>query len=132
MILLNLSHPLTAEQQAQVEALTGQPITRTLAVPAQFDHQQPFEPQLAALMAQIDLSPEEWQTAPIVVNAPSLNFIAVLVLAELHGRMGYFAPVLRLRPVAGSLPPRYEVAEILNLQAVRDAARVKRLPPSEG
>jgi hypothetical protein len=40
--------------------------------------------------------------------------------------MGYFPPVVRLRPVAGSLPPRYEVAEILNLQAIRDEARKRR------
>ena len=62
----------------------------------------------------------------LIVNLPSLNFIAGLLLAELHGRMGYFPPILRLRPVSDSLPPRYEVAEILNLQAVRDAARAAR------
>ena len=55
-----------------------------------------------------------------------LNFITALLLAALHGRMGYFPPVIRLRPDAGSLPPRYEVVEILNLQAVRDAARQER------
>ena len=126
MILLNLSHPLTPDQLAQIETLTGQPVERVLALPAQFDHAQPFGPQLEALMAQIDLSAEAWQTAPILVNPPSLNFITALVLAELHGRMGYFPPVIRLRPVAGALPPRYEVAEILNLQAARDAARLKR------
>ena len=38
----------------------------------------------------------------------------------------YFPPVLRLRPVLGSLPPRYEVAEALNLQSVRDLARNAR------
>ena len=72
------------------------------------------------------LSAHEWQTASILINPPSLNFITALVLAKLHGRMGYFPPVVRLRPVEDALPPRYEVAEILNLQAVRDAARLKR------
>jgi len=62
------------------------------------------------------------------LNLPSLNFIAALLLAELHGRMGYFPPILRLRPAEGSVPPRYAVAEILNLQALRDAARLKREP----
>lgn len=126
MILLNLSHPLTPEQAAAISRLSDQPIERVITLPAQFDHQQPFVPQLQALMAQVDLSPEEWQSASILVNPPSLNFIAALVLAELHGRMGYFPPVLRLRPVKDALPPRYEVAEIINLQAVRDAARMKR------
>jgi hypothetical protein len=73
------------------------------------------------------LTPEEWQTAPLLVVLPSLNYIAAIVLAELHGRMGYFPSVVRLRPVEDALPPRYEVTEIINLQGVRDAARKKRL-----
>jgi len=125
MILLNFSHPLTADQLGQIEALTGQ-AAQVMAVAVQFDSERPFEPQLRELMAGVPLSAEAWQTQPILVNLPSLNFITALLLAELHGRMGYFPPILRLRPVAGSLPPRYEAAEVLNLQAVRDAARRTR------
>jgi hypothetical protein len=58
--------------------------------------------------------------------AQTLNVIAVTLLAELHGRMGYFPAMLRLRPVTGSTPPRFEVAEIINLQTVRDRARSRR------
>jgi hypothetical protein len=126
MLLLNFSHPLTPEQTAQVEALTGQVIEQIIALPVQFDNQQPFLPQLEALVAQLPLAPEAYQTRPLLVNPPSLNFITALLLAELHGRMGYFPPGIRLRPIAGSLPPRYEVAEVLNLQAVRDKARQAR------
>jgi len=43
----------------------------------------------------------------ILVNTPSLNFITAMLLAKLHGRMGYFPPIIRLRPANGSLPPRY-------------------------
>jgi len=60
------------------------------------------------------------------VNLPSLTPIAGLLLAELHGRAGYFPAVVRLRPASGSTPPQYEVAELLNLQAVRDGARAGR------
>jgi hypothetical protein len=126
MILLNFSHPLTPDQLAQVEKLTGQSVDRVLVLPAQFDHQQPFGPQLEALVAPLDLTPEQWQTAPLAIVPPSLNFITGMLLAELHGRMGYFPPLVRLRPVEGALPPRYEVAEMLNLQAVRDTARLRR------
>jgi hypothetical protein len=126
MLLLNLSHPLTPDQLARVEELANQKIQRVISLPAQFDHQQPFEPQLAALLGGFDLPPDEWQTASIIINPPSLNFIAALVLAELHGRMGYFPPIIRLRPVKDALPPRYEVAEVLNLQNVRDEARRTR------
>lgn len=126
MILLNFSHPLTPQQLDSIRQRIAEPLERVIAVPVQFDHHQPFLPQLEALMARIDLSPEEWQTASLLVNPPSLNFITALLLAEIHGRTGYFPPIVRLRPVKDALPPRYEVAEVLNLQAVRDAARTRR------
>jgi hypothetical protein len=126
MILLNFSHPLTDEQVRDIESITGQAVTETRQVPAGFDHEQPFAPQVEALAESCQLSAEAWQTQPILVVPPALNFIAVTLLAELHGRMGYFAPVVRLRPVAGSTPPRYRVAEVINLQQVRDDARRRR------
>jgi hypothetical protein len=126
MILLNFSHPHTPEQTAQIESQLGQSLEHILEIPVQFDPQMPFQPQLDQLMGQLPLTPQEWQGEPILVNLPSLNVIAALLLAELHGRMGYFPPVLRLRPVEGALPPRFEAAETLNLQGVRDTARKKR------
>jgi hypothetical protein len=126
MILLNFSHPLTPGQQAEIEALIHQPIERVLPVPVHFDHQQAYLPQLAQMMESIPFPPQELQSASILVNLPSFNAIAALLLAELHGRMGYFPPVIRLRPVEGALPPRFEVAEVVNLQAVRDSARKER------
>lgn len=126
MILLNFTHPLTAEQIAQTQTLTGQPIEEVIELRVQFDHQQPFLPQLAELLADPRLAALDWQHASLLVNPPALNFITALLIAELHGRMGYFPPILRLRPIAGSLPPRFEVAEVLNLQTVRDEARKTR------
>ena len=126
MILLNFSHPLSPDQLSQVEALVGQKLDQVIEIPVHFDPQQPFLPQLAKLMEVLPLSPRELQTEPILVNPPSFHVIAALVLAELDGRMGYFPPVLRIRPVEAALPPRFELAEILNLQAVREAARLKR------
>lgn len=126
MLLLNFSHPLTENQQAQIEALTGTAIERVMAAMPQFDEQQAFVPQLSELLAQIDLTPAQWQSEPILVVLPSLNFIAAGLLAEFHGRMGYFPPVVRTRPVVGAIPRQYEVAEILDLQGVREAARRHR------
>ena len=126
MIILNFSHPLTEEQVAQIEAVTQTTVTRVIAVTPQFDEQEVFVDQLTALMAAIDLTPLEWQSAPLLVVLPSLNFIAGLLLAELHGRMGYFPPVVRTRPVAGVVPRRYEIAEVLDLQDVREQARRQR------
>jgi hypothetical protein len=126
MILLNFAHPLTEAQRAQIEALTDQTLERVVDIPSQIDPQQPLAPQVAAMVDQAGLSPSEWQTLPLLINPPALNFSAVVLLAQIHGRCGYFPPCLRLRPVPDSLPRRFEVAEILDLQTVRDEARQQR------
>jgi len=126
VLLLNFSHPLTADHLAQIQALAGAQVERVIEAAVQFDTAQPFVPQVQALLAQIPLTAEEWQTMPLLIVPPALNFITAVLLAELHGRMGYFPPIVRLRPVPNALPPRFEVAEIINLQAVREAARTRR------
>jgi hypothetical protein len=126
MLLINFAHPITPEQRQQVEALSGQAIAQIIDVDSQIDSQAPLWPQAQRLVEQAGLTTEAWQTRPLLVNLPSLNYIAAALLAELHGRCGYFPAFVRLRPVEGSLPPRYELAEIINLQAIRDAARQQR------
>lgn len=126
MLLLNFSHPLTADHLQQIEALSSRKIDRVLFIPAKIDPEQPLGPQIVALADRACLSPEEWQTLPLLINPPALNFIAVALLAELHGRCGYFPAHLRMRPVQGSLPQQFEVAEILDLQGLRDGARKRR------
>ncbi len=126
MIVVNFAHPLTEEQLHQIETLTGQKVERVIAIDAQIDPQEPLAPQVVRMVDQVRFSAEEWQTLPLLIALPSLNYSAGVLLAELHGRMGYFPSILRLRPVAGAIPPRFEVAEVINLQAVRDAARARR------
>ena len=128
MLILNFAHPLTEEHLAQIERLTGQKPERVIVINSQIDPQQPLAPQVAGMADAAGLTPEEWQTLPLLINPPSLNFSAVALIAELHGRMGYFPPCIRMRPVVGPdgqrvVPPRFEVAEILNLQEIRDRAR---------
>jgi hypothetical protein len=126
MILLNFAHPLTATQRASVERCSGQALERVIEVKTQLNHDQPLATQVRQLVEAVGLSSEEWQTLPLVVNLPSLSVVAALVVAELHGRCGYFRAVLRLKPVSDTTPPQFAVAEIVNLQMVRDAARHTR------
>jgi hypothetical protein len=126
MLILNFSHPLTNDQRGQIEQLAGQPISGVRDIPAQFDHTQPFADQVAALIAACGLTAQEWQSVPLLIVPPALNFIAVALLAELHGVMGYFPDCVRLRPVGNARPPRFEVAEILNLQDLRERGRGRR------
>ena len=127
MYLLNFAHPITEQQQQQVESLLGEPIASLRHIPVQVDTEQPLAPQVQKLIEQIDFTPEQWQSMPILINPPSLNYVCAVLLAELHGRMGYFPPMLRLKPVSAvNGPPRFDVAEIINLQHLREKARQKR------
>ncbi len=126
MIILNFSHSLTDEQIGQIQKLTGQKIDGVRQIPTQFDNEKPFIEQIEELISKIELTPHEWQTLPILIVPPSLNFIAVTLMAALHGLMGYFPPMVRLKPVPESIPPRFEVAEIINLQSLREEFRKRR------
>jgi hypothetical protein len=126
MTLLNFTHPLTPAHLARIEQLTGLVVERVVDVKTQFDTDRPFSEQTRGLVESVGLSAQEWQTMPSLINLPSLNVIAALVLAEVHGRCGYFPPIIRLTVVSDSLPSQFQVTEILNLQSVRDAARSTR------
>lgn len=126
MILVNFAHPITPTQQRQIEALAGRTVEQIVDVPAHFDHARPFADQTADLVAMVGLTGDAWQTQPIVVNLPAFAPIAALVLARLHGLIGHFPTVLRLRPVEGVALTTYEVAELLDLQAARDEGRTAR------
>ena len=125
MLILNFTHPLTDEHKAQIETLAGTTIGEIRAIPVQIDQVQPLAAQIAAIVDTIDLTSEEWQTRPLLINPPGYAPAAFVLLAELHGRIGHFPSLLRLRPKS-SPAPMYEVAELLNLQEVREAARGRR------
>ena len=126
MIVLNFSHPLTPAQMAQIEALTGSAISEVRGDIAKLNNALPFELQIREMVERVGFSSDEWQTVPLVVNLPGYAPAVAVLLAELHGRMGYFPAIVRVRPVVGAVPPRFEVAEVLNLQAIREVARQQR------
>jgi len=126
LIILNFSHPLTAAQCEKIEALARQPIDLIYDLPVQFDNDRPFTEQIEALAGTIPLESDRLQSEPILINLPSLNYIAVGLVAWLNGRMGYFPAILRLKGNTEITPMVYEVAEIINLQSLRDLSRRKR------
>lgn len=67
-----------------------------------------------------------WQTLPLVINLLGLAPLALALIAEIHGRSGYFVPILNIRPVPDTMPVRFEVGEIVNLESLRQQARTKR------
>jgi hypothetical protein len=127
MPVLNFTHPLTNEQRAQIEALANTSIEEVRTVRVQIKQEEPLEPQITSIVDATGLSSEEWQTRPLLINPPGYAPAAFVLLAELHGRIGHFPSLIRLRPKPGPVTT-YEVAELLNLQAIREAARLKRQP----
>ena len=125
MLILNFTHPLTDEQRAQIEALAHTSIEEVRTIPVQIDQGEPLEPQITAIVDAVGLSSEEWQIRPLLINPPGYAPAAFVLLAELHGRIGHFPSLIRLRPKPGPVTS-YEVAELLNLQTIREAARKRR------
>jgi len=123
MIVLNFSHPLTESHLQTISQLTAQEVAQVIDVPVKFDASQPFTSQLDALAQTLPLTPTQMQTLPILINLPSLNHIAALIIAQFHGVTGHFPSIVRLSPVPESTPTIFEVAEIINLQALRDKTR---------
>ncbi len=125
MLILNFTHPLTNEQQAQIEALANTSIQEVRTIRVQINQEELLEPQITTIVDAAGLSSEEWQTLPLLINPPGYAPAAFVLLAQLHGRIGHFPSLIRLRPKAGPVTT-YEVAELLNLQAIREEARLRR------
>lgn len=125
MFLLNFSHPLTSEQIEQAKRLANENIGEVRTIAVQIDHAYPLDQQITALVDTVGLTAQEWQTTRLLINPPGYAPAALVLLAELHGRIGHFPTLLRLRPAQSPITT-YEAAELINLQAIRDAARRKR------
>lgn len=126
MIILNFSHPLSSEQLAQVEAISDGIVEQVLDIPVQVLSNRPLAIQVEKIVDEMNIPSSLLQSEVFLVNPPAYSPAAAALLAELHGRMGYFPSVLWVRPVEGSTPRRFEVAEIVDLQALRDQARRRR------
>ena len=83
---------------------------------------KPLQPQITQLIDAVDQSTHEWHKLHILINPPGYAPATLLLLAEIHGRIGHFPSLIRLRPRLGPMTS-YEVAELLNLQTIRDATR---------
>jgi hypothetical protein len=125
IVILNFGHPFTETQLAEMTEHLDQGY-EVQDIRMQIDRKRPLVDLIKEIVDGIGLTSEEWQTHPLVMNPPGLAPLALGLIAEIHGRCGYFLPMVHIRPVDGAMPPRYEVAEIVNLQSLREEARTRR------
>ncbi|GAA5527586.1 CRISPR-associated protein Csx15 [Herpetosiphon gulosus] len=127
MLLINFAHPLTDKQFAQVVALVDE-TPEIRFVDTQVSRMRPLAEVAYDLIESVGLKTADWQTIPIIINPPGLAPLALAVIAELHGRSGYFMPIINMRPIPNTTPTVFEVGEICNLDAIRQVARTRRIP----
>jgi|SRR5579859_165260 len=123
--IFNFAHPFTEAQQVQLTQMLDEPFDVRL-VPTQIDRGVLLAEAARTLADAVGLTPDAWQTMPFIINPPSLAPLALAVMAEIHGRCGHFPAILNIRPVPSMLGTSYEIAEIVNLQALRETARTRR------
>jgi transcriptional regulator with XRE-family HTH domain len=102
IIVLNFAHPLTAQQQAQIEELSNTKIENIITISTLINEEEPLEPQIASLIEAVDQSTHDWYKRDILINPPGYAPAAILLLAEIHGRIGHFPTLIRMRPKHGS------------------------------
>lgn len=126
MLIINFSHPFTTQQKEKLTSLLENINVKTIKV--HFNADELFEPQLVKLIESVGLSSEEWQTLPIIINPPSLSYISLGLVALLHAKMGHFPTIIRIRPNRDITPIQYEIAEVIDLQKLREKEREQRYP----
>ena len=125
---LNFSgHPVLPGQQKAIQQRMGWPNIEVIDVPmGTVKEDENFLKTAIRKVDDIDLLPDEWQTFSLVAIPSGYSPLWSALLAEIHGRLGHFPDVVRLRPAPQGEKEKFEVAEILDLRDVRHQARTKR------
>lgn len=126
MLILNLGHPLSAEQLEAAERLAGQGVGRVIDLEIQLDPAHALASQIRASLDGAGLSPVEWQTGSLLVNLPGYAVAAACVLAQIEGRRGHLPTIMQLSRRAGSVLTEYELTALINLEEERATARQTR------
>jgi hypothetical protein len=124
-VLLNFAHPTTGEQLDGLRAETGIWILEVIKIDVHFDDDRGYTEQISEIVDAAGLTEDDWQTLPLIVNVPAFAYIAAGVIAEIHGRAGYFPTILRLRRAPDD-NTRFLFAEPIKLQDIRNTARGRR------
>ncbi|CAM4079090.1 CRISPR-associated protein Csx15 [Deinococcus marmoris] len=126
-LILNFSHPLTPRQQQDLGERFGPAEERR--IPVHVPDGQSLKDAARGLLDRADLTSEEWQTRPLLLIVPGLAPLTACLLADLHGRCGYFPGLVVIRPDPEGIPGTFHVSETVNLQEIRQGSRSRRDEP---
>jgi len=125
--IVNLStHLLSEKQVEQIRLYLNCRISRVIHQRVEFNHDESFSTQAHRLVEDLRLPVEAWSERSAVLILPGLSAAAAAVLADIHGRCGGFPGIIRLKPVSSGGTTTFELAEVLDLQEVRERARRTR------
>ena len=126
IVVINFSgHPLTPDQKRQIEERENRFIGEVIEVPLHFDPSRAMKPQIERSIEVTGLAIDEWSSQNLYLILPGLAPAASAVLAYVHGLRGSFPKVIWIYQNPEDRT-RFDVAQILNLQDLRDTAREKR------
>lgn len=123
VVVLNFSHPINEPQRDEIAKLLSIEVGE-LEVREDLSRQYRYETVdelVEAVTEQVEaaeLSAFDWQKAKIIVNLPAHSAGAMILLAMVHGRMGYFPNALRIeRDDSG-----FHFTDVVELESLREAA----------
>ena len=95
--ILNFSHPMTEKQKISVQSLIKKSVLEIIELPAFFDESKPLGSQIRELLENAGISKQDLQCGMYVINLPGFSPGAAVTLAELHGIMGHFPTIIRMK-----------------------------------
>jgi len=121
MLIINVGQSFRTDLKPAFEGAVAEPI-EVFDLEGEYDVNRPLSKQVVELVNKVPLSPQQWGQTSLMVYAPTPIVFASAVVAEMHGRMGYFPTACHTR----ELPNGHAYFEFVNLQEVRNQARTRR------
>lgn len=120
-LVLNFGHPLSDEAQAELADAVGE--FETVPARVSLDMASPLAPQLSAIVDDMGISSDIFQTHRLIVVLPGASVAAAIILAEVHARSGNWPMMLHLSRGEDGV---FHMGELVDLQLVRNQARTTR------
>lgn len=113
MKIVNFSHPITAEQEAQLRSILCGEWIEIVDIRVQISFGGSISDQAEELVNAAGLLPEDWPL--VVVRLPELSSAAAAVLAEIRKQSGVLPWIVTTRPAEATMLRKYDIWEVIDL-----------------